>query len=92
MADKINDVGTDGTTAIPQPAKPKDDGGPAFPVGDQSTHPLMVGMCLRDYFAAKALAGILASEVNESSTAEANALMAYAHADAMLSERGKRNG
>jgi len=52
----------------------------------------MVGMCLRDYFAAKALAGILASEVNESSTAEANALMAYAQADAMLIERRKRNG
>jgi hypothetical protein len=31
-----------------------DNGGPAFPVGDQSTHPLMVGMSLLDYFAGQA--------------------------------------
>jgi len=31
-----------------------DDGGPAFPVGDQSLHPLLLGMTLRDYFATHA--------------------------------------
>ena len=36
-------------------------GGPAFPVGDQSLHPLLLGMSLEDYFAGQALEGILAS-------------------------------
>lgn len=38
------------------------DGGPAFPVGDQSTHPLLIGMSLRDWFAGMALQGMLAAD------------------------------
>jgi hypothetical protein len=39
---------------VSQTTKPIDDGGPAFPIGDQSLHPLLTGMSLRDYFAASA--------------------------------------
>lgn len=46
------------------------------------------GMSLRDYFAAKAQAGMLAN-YNVINTPEHVAQMAYAHADAMLAERAK---
>lgn len=77
MADKIND------------------GGPAFPVGDQSTHPLMIGMSIRDWFAGQALAGFRACETDPELTTlgpKRVAELAYDDADAMLSEKGKRNG
>lgn len=68
----------------------KDDGGPAFgefqQAGDCSVK--TGGMSLRDYFAAKAQAGMLAN-YNVINTPEHVAQMAYAHADAMLAERAK---
>jgi hypothetical protein len=56
-------------------------GGPAFPVEQHDKD----GMTLRDYFAAKAMQGLLASDVN----AERHifAAQAYAMADAMLEAR-----
>ena len=39
--------------------EPINDGGPAFPIGDQSLHPLLVGMSLRAWFAGMALQGIV---------------------------------
>jgi hypothetical protein len=63
-------------------------GGPAFP----STHPhgQDEGMTLRDYFAAKAMQGIIASEQpgdEEFVTPEMYARDAYQYADAMLKAR-----
>lgn len=73
-------------------------GGPAFPVsipgcGDNGWH----GMSLRDYFAAQALAGIMAADIkvpgsigglNElRHTPEAIAKASYDYADAMLAAR-----
>ena len=63
----------------------KNDGGPAFPhhftqdsVGDCK------GMTLRDYFAAKAMQGMVTSRENVS---RAGASLAYQMADAMLAAR-----
>lgn len=68
-----------------------EDGGPAFPgqvdhgaAGIQS----FVGMTLRDYFAAKAMQGLLASEVEASMKEFAK--KAYAMSDAMLKARGNK--
>ena len=47
------------------------------------------GMTYRDYFAAKALQGLLAKERWEQSGADMFARDAYALADAMLKERAK---
>jgi hypothetical protein len=71
----------------------KEDGGPAFP---QSEYPHMgqVGMSLRDYFAAKAMAAFIASgecdvilSVSDSDWPETIAREAYDAADAMLKAR-----
>jgi hypothetical protein len=64
------------------------DGGPAFPiVSDDLCAP---GMTLRDYFAAAALQGLLASSKDIIGMSEANyATAAYLQADAMLAERNK---
>lgn len=69
---------------------PKSNGGPAFPwCGDLNKCPTInLGMSLRDYFASKAQAGMLAN-YNVINTPEHVAQMAYAHADAMLAERAK---
>lgn len=72
----------------------KDDGGPAFPLpgerGDRMAGRVEVdGMTMRDYFAAHALQGLLASRIaaerghNHADVAE----IAYANADAMLEAR-----
>jgi hypothetical protein len=76
----------------------KDDGGPAFPRAtgqDGGWESAPLGMSLRDYFAAKAMAALLPSfssgiltlksgePVREKDVAE----QAYAFADAMLKER-----
>jgi hypothetical protein len=45
------------------------------------------GMELRDYFAAKALQGLVAKAVSENQTAEIAAEAAYMFADAMLEAR-----
>jgi hypothetical protein len=74
-----------------------DNGGPAFPIPGQKVDfgngwiEGESGMTLRDYFAAKAMQGILASEDPETSTnnREATARTAYEYADAMLAARGK---
>ena len=60
-----------------------EDGGPAFP---REGH---YGMTLRDYFAAKAMEGLLAQSQGTAlgSTVEIAAEYAYAMADAMLKAR-----
>lgn len=63
----------------------KDNGGPAFPVAF-TTSPLH-GMTLRDYFAAKAMQGMLACPVQLASDQHMTARDAYAVADAMLEAR-----
>ena len=69
-------------------------GGPAFPSGliDPSTpedavQSLHNGMTLRDYFAAKAMQGMLACPVQPQSGADMYARDAYFVADAMLKAR-----
>lgn len=59
------------------------DGGPAFPV-DPCSCPIL-GMSLRDYFAAATLQGICAHEFD----AKVMVQRAYALSDAMLEERQK---
>lgn len=60
-------------------------GGPAFPAPAGVQHITEQGMTLRDYFAAKAMQGMLAASENYS-TSEL-ALYAYDVADAMLRQR-----
>jgi hypothetical protein len=77
--------------------KPKDDGGPAFPMRGQVLANCNVifpeyGMSLRDYFAGQALAGWLASWPSDSDgetikTAGVAAL-SYEIADSMIAEKG----
>lgn len=64
----------------------KDTGGPAFPV----TIDFYKGMTLRDYFAAKALMGMMASRNPNSPRfhPDDDAAYVYAVADAMLKARG----
>lgn len=67
-------------------------GGAAFPVPATELHGTDTGMTLRDYFAAKAMQGILANpaqldNVNDKS-AEWVSRDAYQMADAMLKARG----
>ena len=65
-----------------------DNGGPAFPQPNRSIAPEIVGrgMTLRDYFAAKALQGMLAdSKLQMSHKNYSN--FAYELADAMLESR-----
>jgi hypothetical protein len=68
---------------------------PAFPIPRHTRHFDNIqgeyvqddGMTLRDYFAAKAMQGLLASEVNAS--LQVFAKQAYAVADAMLEARNE---
>lgn len=67
------------------------DGGPAFPADELnqqtgSVHTQHFGMSLRDYFAAKALQGLLADS-NVSAERNKFAESAYELADAMLKAR-----
>ena len=59
----------------------------AFPKG-QSDYSENRGMTLRDYFAAKAMQGVLSSPSDPASF-EAVGVFAYKVADAMLAERDK---
>jgi len=61
------------------------DGGPAFPVGSGDMRD-PVGMTLRDYFAAKAMQGLMASPADPESM-EVAAKWSYNLADAMLKAR-----
>ncbi len=80
----------------------KQTGGPAFPqntkimlpAGQEVHQGFMGGMTLRDYFAAKALQGMLSDHTNQMGEDEdwngfcqSNAESAYAMADAMLKAR-----
>jgi len=69
----------------------KNNGGPAFPssIVDDSLH--VPGMTLRDYFAAKAMQGMLEMAEYRDLTSEEYARGAYRVADAMLAEREKDN-
>lgn len=68
------------------------DGGSAFPIPDQRHAGGLdgsYGMSLRDYFAAKALQGMIAGNSATGPTFEDDAATAYQWADAMLAEREK---
>ena len=62
-----------------------DNGGPAFPVGSGDMRD-PGGMSLRDYFAAKAMQGLMASPSDPASV-EIAAEWSYKVADAMLEAR-----
>ena len=64
------------------------DGGPAFPVANGPDTGWDDGMSLRDYFAAKAMQGILSSDA-EGVDFVYIASSAYRLADAMIAERKK---
>jgi len=66
------------------------DGGPAFPTTeDHGLNYGMFGMTLRDYFAAKAMQGLIASLVEGEDFTERGTEWAYKVADAMLKARGE---
>jgi hypothetical protein len=81
----------------------KDDGGPAFPLPSEQAangrgyRPMHGGMSLRDYFAAKAMNGLVAADavsrfahqysVTAEKAAAAVTKSAYTMADAMLEAR-----
>ena len=67
----------------------KDNGGPAFPTEHTDASGLYDGMTLRDYFAAKAMQGMIASYGYLRSEVDVIAESAYDCADAMLKERAK---
>ncbi len=66
-------------------------GGPAFPTTPENVltdAPMDGGMTLRDYFAAKVMQGMLASQVGNRYANESDwAAFAYIQADAMLKAR-----
>lgn len=66
-----------------------DDGGPAFPVTNDSTGEQYSGMSLRDFFAAKAMVGMLAASYSKPNHnfGRNSADKAYRIADAMLEAR-----
>ena len=68
------------------------DGGPAFPRQgcDRDDPSWAAGMSLRDYFAAHALAGMLADECTREVGCPKIAENAYRYADAMIAERDAR--
>lgn len=65
------------------------DGGQAFPVPPDTSTPVIKGMSLRDYFAAAALNGMIASQRICVDHADA-ARDAYCYADAMITERNRK--
>ena len=66
--------------------QPINDGGPAFPTMDPNEHYRLMGMTLRDYFAAAALQGSIAC-VGSGGDWNDFAKDAYIIADAMLKAR-----
>ena len=62
-------------------------GGPAFPVPDIDGSAVAEGMTLRDYFAAKAMQGLLACPATTTRNENMYACDAYTMADAMLKAR-----
>lgn len=68
----------------------QESGGGAFPFFDELvTNTAEFGMTLRDYFAAKAMQGMVAAPYNPASDEFMLARDAYTLADAMLRERAK---
>jgi hypothetical protein len=67
------------------------DGGQAFPVTDMNGGPASGGMSLRDYFAAAAMQGMLASPDGDGHI-ERYAVGAYQIADAMIAAREREGG
>ena len=71
----------------------KNDGGPAFPIGDQSLHPLLIVapsmacMSLRQWYAGMALQGMLANP--NWTDDECAAHYAFEYADSMIAEGEK---
>ncbi len=67
----------------------KETGGPAFPINanDSADRCIYTGMTLRDYFAAKALQGMLAENGGGAYANDDVAEWAYLMADAMLKAR-----
>ena len=66
-------------------------GGPAFPTEHTDTSGLYDGMTLRDYFAAKAMQGLIERGFTEFGNREsAYANLAYVYADAMLKAREQK--
>lgn len=70
------------------------DGGPAFPLQSigPDFQPGYSGMTLRDYFAAKAMQGLMSQHSYGASLLHENAANAYKMANAMLAEREKKGG
>ena len=68
---------------------PINDGGPAFPLINDHTHPTTInnGMTLRDYFAGQALASLLVSRKFTEASTKDIVERAFWYADAMLDER-----
>ena len=72
------------------------DGGPAFPVtewgrtnaGEVVQH-TVGGMAMRDYFAAQAMQGLLASDEYSAQNIETISRFAYSQADSMLRARAE---
>ena len=64
------------------------DGGPAFPTMDATEHYRLMGMTLRDYFAAAALSsrGMYGANIRENAVAKE----CYIIADAMLKAMGDK--
>lgn len=60
------------------------DGGQAFPHDERARYNERAGMTLRDYFAAKALTGLISLGSLTGCSAKALAREAYRYADAML--------
>ncbi|WP_443700139.1 hypothetical protein [Pseudomonas sp.] len=70
----------------------KNNGGPAFPVPNLQDDEDFNGMTMRDYFAAKAMQGIMAGILGDGGdwpNREIIVANAYATADSMLAERAK---
>lgn len=71
----------------------KQDGGQAFPLGanEYAGHGPVSGMSLRDYFAGKAILGILscARDYKSAEGLDGRVRLAYEYVDAMLAERAK---
>lgn len=70
----------------------KEDGGPAFPVPDIDGGAVSEGMTLRDYFAAKAVQGLMGRDWSDFKVSDDEliamwARSAYGVADAMLKAR-----
>ena len=65
------------------------DGGPAFSCPEDESNMRNKGMSLRDYFAAKAMQGMVSAEFAGNVTTDYWAEEAYKVADAMLKARQK---